>query len=177
MKKNYKFVVVVTCQGNPNYYYRNTLVGALFEYAKQYLTKNKYGTMNFTLRQEFNQNGIESIFKKNHLPYPIEPEFHQEMEINMKIISYVEMKADKFKAEIGNSQVDLFNPKDYQYIKELKNNDPNIVRCIPLDDINSFSLTEKPTEDMCKILDENGFVINGIDRYGNDFYIRKELLQ
>ena len=25
--------------------------------------------------------------------------------------------------------------------------------------------------------DENGFVINGIDRYGNDFYIRKELLQ
>ena len=37
----------------------------------------------------------------------------------MKIISYVEMKADKFKAEIGNSQVDLFNPKDYQYVKEL----------------------------------------------------------
>ena len=28
-----------------------------------------------------------------------------------------------------------------------------------------------------KILDENGFVINGLDRYGNDFYIRKELLQ
>ena len=46
-----------------------------------------------------------------------------------------------------------------------------------MDDINSFSLTEKPTDDMCTILDENGFVINGIDRYGNDFYIRKELLQ
>lgn len=98
----------------------------------------------------------------------------------MKIISYVEMKADKFKAEICNSQVDLFNPKDYQYVKELKNNNPNnpnIVKCIALDDINSFSLTEKPTEYMCKILNENGFVINGIDRYGNDFYIRKELLQ
>ena len=107
----------------------------------------------------------------------MKPEIYQEMETNMKIISYVEMKADKFKAEIGNSQVDLFNPKDYQYVKELKNNNQNIVRCIPLDDINSFSLTEKPTEDMCKILDENGFVINGIDRYGNDFYIRKELLQ
>lgn len=53
-EKNYKFVVVVTCQGNPNYYYRDTLLGALFEYAYQYLKKNKYGTMNFTLRQEFN---------------------------------------------------------------------------------------------------------------------------
>lgn len=53
-KKNYRFVVVVTCQGNPNHYYRNTLVGGLFEYAYQYLKKNKYGTMNFTLKQEFN---------------------------------------------------------------------------------------------------------------------------
>lgn len=95
----------------------------------------------------------------------------------MKIISYVEMKADKFKAEIKNPQVDLFNPEDYQYIKEFKDNNPNVVRCIPLDDINSFSLTEKPSEEIYRILDENGFVINGIDRYGNDFYIRKELLQ
>ena len=53
-KKNYRFAVVVTCQGNPNYYYRDTLLGALYEYAKQYFKKNKYGTMNFTLRQEFN---------------------------------------------------------------------------------------------------------------------------
>lgn len=95
----------------------------------------------------------------------------------MRIISYVEMKADKFKAEIKNPQVDLFNPEDYQYIKEFKDNNPNVVRCIPLDDINSFSLTEKPSEEIYRILDENGFVINGIDRYGNDFYIRKELLQ
>ena len=53
-KKNYRFAVVVCCQGNPNYYYRDTLFGALYEYAKQYLNKIKYGTMNFTLRQEFN---------------------------------------------------------------------------------------------------------------------------
>lgn len=52
--KNYKFVVVVTCQGNPNYYYKNTLLGGLIEYTYQYLKKSKYGTMNFTLRQEFN---------------------------------------------------------------------------------------------------------------------------
>ena len=95
----------------------------------------------------------------------------------MKIISYVEMKADKFKAEIKNPQVDLFNPEDYQYIKEFKDNNPNVVRCIPLDDINSFSLTEKPSEEIYRILDENGFVIYGIDRYGIDFYLRKELLQ
>ena len=55
--KNYKFVVVVCCQGQPFYYYKNTLLGALFEYAKQYIKKNKYGTMNFTLRQEFDSKG------------------------------------------------------------------------------------------------------------------------
>lgn len=51
-KKNYEFEIVVCCQGQPFYYYRNTLVGALILYAYQYLTKNKYGTMNFTLKQE-----------------------------------------------------------------------------------------------------------------------------
>ena len=51
--KNYKFVVTVCCQGQPIYYYRDTLIGALYEYAKQYLKKNKYGTMNFTLSQKF----------------------------------------------------------------------------------------------------------------------------
>lgn len=52
-KKNYKFVVVVCCQGQPFYYYRNTLLGALIEYAYQYLKNNKYGTMNFKLMQEW----------------------------------------------------------------------------------------------------------------------------
>ena len=94
----------------------------------------------------------------------------------MKIVSYVEMKADKFKTEIYNPQIDLFNPEYYQYIEDFKKNNPNIVRCIALDDINSFSLTEKPTENMYKIIEEYGFVINGVDKYGNDFYVRKELL-
>ena len=53
-KKNYRFAVVVTCQGQPFHYYRNTLIGGLFEYAYHYLKKNKYETMNFTLRQVFN---------------------------------------------------------------------------------------------------------------------------
>lgn len=52
-KKNYRFVVVVCCQGQPFYYYRNTLAGALFKYARLYLKYNKYGTMNFTLEQKF----------------------------------------------------------------------------------------------------------------------------
>lgn len=51
--RKHRFVVVVCCQGQPFYYYRNTLMGALIEYTYQYLKKNKYGTMNFTLRQEF----------------------------------------------------------------------------------------------------------------------------
>ena len=53
-RQNYVFEICVCCQGQPFYYYRKTLVGALFEYVYQYLKKNKYGTMNFTLRQKFN---------------------------------------------------------------------------------------------------------------------------
>ena len=49
--RNPKFLVVVTCQGHPFYYQYHFLIGALCGYAKQYLMKNKYGTMNFRLRQ------------------------------------------------------------------------------------------------------------------------------
>ena len=52
-KKNYRFVVVVCCMGQPFYYYHDTLVGAIFAYSYHYLKKSKYGTMNFTLRQDF----------------------------------------------------------------------------------------------------------------------------
>lgn len=52
--KNYVFEICVCCQGQPFYHYRNTLVGALIEYAYQYLKKKKYGTMNFSLSQKFN---------------------------------------------------------------------------------------------------------------------------
>ena len=53
-KKNYVFEIAVCCQGQPFYYYRNTLLGALIEYMYHYLKNSKYGTMNFTLRQKFN---------------------------------------------------------------------------------------------------------------------------
>ena len=51
--KNWTFKVIVTCQGQPYYFYYKTLVGALIGYAYQYLKKSKYGTMNFTLKQDF----------------------------------------------------------------------------------------------------------------------------
>lgn len=51
--KNPKFLVVVTCQGNPSYYQHHFLIGAVFNYCKQYCTKKKYGIMNFVLRPVF----------------------------------------------------------------------------------------------------------------------------
>jgi len=51
--KNYTFVVIVCCQGNPTEHEYSNLFSALIGYAKQYLQKNKYGTMNFTLKQKF----------------------------------------------------------------------------------------------------------------------------
>lgn len=50
-KKKYVFNVVVCCQDQPFNYYYKTLVGALIGYAFHYLKKNKYGTMNFSLKQ------------------------------------------------------------------------------------------------------------------------------
>lgn len=52
-KKEYKFRVVVTCQGHTMHYPCKTLLGALFIYAHKYLKYNKYGTMNFKLEQIF----------------------------------------------------------------------------------------------------------------------------
>ena len=97
-------------------------------------------------------------------------------DIRMKIVSYVEMKADQFKAEVGNSQLTIVDNEHYEYIEEFKKNNPNVVRCIPLDEINYFSLTMKPTERELKIFEDNDFVLKGTDAYGNDFYVRKELL-
>lgn len=50
---NPKFEVIVCCQGQPFYYQYHTLIGAMFGYAKNYLKKKKYGTMNFSLKQVF----------------------------------------------------------------------------------------------------------------------------
>ena len=99
----------------------------------------------------------------------------------MKIVSYIEMKADNFKANVGNHQLTIgFSEKtdvsQYEALEEFKRNNPNVVKCIPLDEIDSFSSPVKPTEEEYKILNENGFVVNGTDEYGNDFYVRKELL-
>ena len=98
----------------------------------------------------------------------------------MKIVSYVEMDADKVKAKVGNPQLSIdfskeLDTEQYKLIEEIEKN-THIVNCIPLDDINSFSLTQKLTENEYEILQKNGFVLNGTDKYGNDFYIRKELL-
>lgn len=52
-RRDYKFCVVVCCQGQPFKYYYNYLISALFGYAYHYLKKNKYGTMNFALKKEW----------------------------------------------------------------------------------------------------------------------------
>lgn len=58
--KSLKFDVIVCCQGQPFHYYHSTLIGALVEYGYQYLAKEKYGTMNFSLKQVFNKYESES---------------------------------------------------------------------------------------------------------------------
>lgn len=51
--KNYTFVVIVCCQGNPTEYEYSNLFSALIGYARKYLRYSKYGTMNFSLEQRF----------------------------------------------------------------------------------------------------------------------------
>ena len=50
---NPKFKLIVCCQGQPFYYYYDSLIKALYGYYKKYKKYSKYGTMNFTLKQVF----------------------------------------------------------------------------------------------------------------------------
>lgn len=47
-----KFYVIASCQGQPLYAGYSTLVGALFGYFYIYMTRKKYHTMNFSLREK-----------------------------------------------------------------------------------------------------------------------------
>ena len=58
-RKNFDWTVVVTCQGNPTYYPQKNLVCGLVALAYHYLKKRKYGTMNYSLRQEFKRGDVE----------------------------------------------------------------------------------------------------------------------
>lgn len=48
---NPRWVVVITCQGQPHFYQYKNVIGACIGLIKNYLLKKKYGTMNFLLRQ------------------------------------------------------------------------------------------------------------------------------
>lgn len=67
MTEKYKLVVIVTCQGQPFYYFYNCLFKALTRFAYMYLTRTKYGTMNFQIKNAFmvNKNNIrKSVVRK-----------------------------------------------------------------------------------------------------------------
>lgn len=66
----------------------------------------------------------------------------------------------------------------YTIIPENKDKkDANIVRCIPLEQINSFTTTQElTTDEYKKILNEYNFQFQGRDEYGHFVYIRKDLL-
>ena len=51
--KNFDWTVVDTCQGKPFYYKQRNLFFGMIALAYHYLTKRKYGTMNFSLKQKF----------------------------------------------------------------------------------------------------------------------------
>lgn len=70
--------------------------------------------------------------------------------VKNKIIGYCSISADKIKAEIENK-------------KPFEN---NMIRCIPLRDVNSFTMTEMPNiSDLIAIYKE-GFILE--DMKGND---------
>lgn len=46
-----KFVVIVTCQGQPFYYEYRTIIGAFAGYIKKYVESRKYGTKNIAIKE------------------------------------------------------------------------------------------------------------------------------
>lgn len=77
--------------------------------------------------------------------------------VKNKIIGYCSISADKIKAEIENK-------------KPFEN---NIIRCIPLRDVNSFTMTEMPNiSDLIAIYKE-GFILEDIKGNDNLFIFTK----
>ena len=77
--------------------------------------------------------------------------------IKNKIVGYCSISADKIRADIENK-------------RPFEN---NIVRCIPLQDINSFTMTEMPSTDDLIIIYKEGFILEDIKENNNLFVFTK----
>ena len=77
--------------------------------------------------------------------------------IKNKIVGYCSISADKIRA-------------DKEDKRPFEN---NIVRCIPLQDINSFTMTEMPSTDDLIIIYKEGFILEDIKGNNNLFVFTK----
>ena len=74
-----------------------------------------------------------------------------------KIIGYCSISADKIRADIENK-------------RPFEN---NIIRCIPLRDVNSFTMTAMPSIDDLIIIYKEGFILEDIKGNNNLFIFTK----
>ena len=74
-----------------------------------------------------------------------------------KIIGYCSISADKIRADIENK-------------RPFEN---NIIRCIPLRDVNSFTMTEMPNVSDLIIIYKEGFILEDIKGNNNLFIFTK----
>lgn len=74
-----------------------------------------------------------------------------------KIIGYCSISADKIRADIENK-------------RPFKN---SIIRCISLRDINSFTMTEKPSINDLIVIYKEGFILEDIKENNNLFIFTK----
>ena len=77
--------------------------------------------------------------------------------IKNKIVGYCSISADKIRADKENK-------------RPFEN---NIIRCIPLQDINSFTMTEIPSTDDLIIIYKEGFILEDIKGNNNLFVFTK----
>ena len=77
--------------------------------------------------------------------------------IKNKIVGYCSISADEIRADKENK-------------RPFEN---NIVRCIPLQDINSFTMTEMPSTDDLIIIYKEGFILEDIKGNNNLFVFTK----
>ena len=77
---------------------------------------------------------------------------------------------------IKNKILDFCSISAYKIRADKENNRPfenNIVRCIPLQDINSFTMTEMPSTDDLIIIYKEGFILEDIKGNNNLFVFTK----
>lgn len=90
-----------------------------------------------------------------------------------KIIGYAKVKAENLISV--HEMASIYTIKEDEDIRQIKQQ-PNVVECIALRDIDSFGTYQELSDEEYEIVHKEGFILNGMDEDGRCLYVREDVL-